>query len=103
MRNLTKQEVLRTMEEHQQQIQALGVRRCGLFGSFVRGQASDYSDVDVLVEFMPEGKTFRNFMHLVFLLEEVLQRPVDVITVESLSPHIGPKIMQEVEYAAFDV
>jgi predicted nucleotidyltransferase len=38
-------------------------------------------------------------MNLAFFLEELLGRPVDLITTESLSPHIGPHILREVEYA----
>ena len=89
-----------TGEERQEQIRAFGVKRYGLFGSFVRGEHTDESDVDILVEFEPGQKTFDHFMHLAFFLEELLGRPVDLVTLESLSPYIGPHILQEVEYAA---
>jgi predicted nucleotidyltransferase len=39
-------------------------------------------------------------MKLSFLLEEILHRKVELVTVESLSPYIGPHILEEVEYAA---
>jgi predicted nucleotidyltransferase len=52
-----------------------------------------------LVEFEEGRKTFDNFMQLSFLLEEVLQRHVELVTLESLSPYIGPHILREVEYA----
>lgn len=96
----TKAELFHLIEKHRQQLQALGVKRCGLFGSFVREQHTPQSDVDVLVEFEPEQKTFSNFMHLVFLLEDLFGRKVDVVTMESLSPYIGPHILKEVEYAS---
>ena len=95
----TKEDLLQLVTEHQQQIRALGVKRCGLFGSFVHAQHTPYSDVDMLVEFEPDKKTFMNFMRLAFLLEELFGRKVDLITLESLSPYIGPYILQEVEYA----
>lgn len=41
-------------------------------------------------------------MELAFLLEDILGRKVDLLTPESLSPHIGPKILAEVEYGAID-
>jgi len=44
-------------------------------------------------------KSFDNFMNLAFFLEDLLERKVDLITTESLSPYIGPKILREVEYA----
>jgi len=49
----TKENVLSLIQEHQDQIKNLGVRRIGLFGSFVRAQQDGDSDVDVLVEFEP--------------------------------------------------
>lgn len=66
----------------------------------MRGQPGDASDVDVLVEFEPGQKTFDNFMHLAFFLEETFGRKVDLLTPESLGQHIGPKILREVVYAA---
>jgi hypothetical protein len=98
MKSLTKTDLLKVLVEHQQQIRALGVKRCGVFGSFVREQPRTQSDVDILVEFEPEKKNFVNFMHLAFLLEELLGRKVDLVTPESLSPYIGPHILREVEY-----
>lgn len=95
-----KEELLEAIKEHRQKIRDFGVKRCGLFGSFVRGQHTEESDIDVLVEFEPGQKTFDNFMHLAFFLEEVLGRKVDLVTVESLSPYIGPHILQEVEYVS---
>jgi hypothetical protein len=81
-------------------MEALGVRRIGLFGSFVRGEQRPDSDIDLLVEFEPDRKTFDTFIELSFFLEEVLQHKIELVTVESLSPHLGPHILREVEYAA---
>ena len=83
-----------------QRLASLGVLSIGLFGSFVRGQQTPFSDVDVLVEFAPEKHTFDNFMDVVFLLEEIFGRKVEVVTPESLSPYIGPHILREVERIA---
>ncbi|SRR6266852_3392003 len=93
----TKQDILTVLSEQQARIKALGVKRLGLFGSFVRGQQNTGSDVDLLVEFEPDQKTFDHFMQLAFLLEDVLQRRVELVTPEALSPYIGPYILKEVE------
>ncbi len=55
------------------------------------------SDVDIYVEFAPDAHTFDNFMEPSFFLEELLGRRVELVTPESLSPHIGPHILKEVE------
>jgi predicted nucleotidyltransferase len=96
-RPLNKEQVIQRLEQIREQIQAFGVRRIALFGSVVRGEARPESDVDLLVQFDPERKTLRNFMSLSFLLEERLQRRVELVTTESLSPFIGPHILREAE------
>ena len=95
---LSKQQVLARIQENHAQLRSLGVRRLGLFGSFARNEPTTDSDIDFLVEFEPGQKTFDNFMRLVFLLEDLLPRPVEVVTAESLSPYLRPYIMEEVEY-----
>ena len=94
-----KNDVLKLLFQNRARIRELGVKRLGLFGSIARGEQAIQSDVDLLVEFEEGRKTFDNFMQLSFLLEEVLQRRVELVTLESLSPYIGPYILREVEYA----
>lgn len=93
-----KQQIFQRMTDNCEAIGNLGVYRFGLFGSFVTGKQNADSDVDILVEFKPGEKTFDSFMNLAFLLEDILGRKVDLVTPESLSPYIGPKILAEVEY-----
>jgi uncharacterized protein len=94
---LTKQQVSERVETAREEIEALGVRRLALFGSVVRGQARPDSDVDLLVQFDPEQKTLDNFMALCFLLEDLLEHRIELVTTESLSPYIGPHILREAE------
>jgi uncharacterized protein len=97
----TKAQVLFLLGEYQKELYHFGVRRCGVFGSFVRNTAiHEQSDVDILVAFEPEQKTFDNFIQLSFFLEDLFGRAVDLITMESLSPYIGPRILDEVEYVS---
>ena len=98
----TKEDILSRISEMSSEIAALGVQRFGLFGSFVKNKQDQNSDVDLLIEFKPGRKSFDNFMSVSFLLEEILGRKVDIVTPESLSRHIGPKIMAEIEYGVID-
>ena len=95
----TKQDILTLIEANQVQIRVFGVKELGLFGSFVREQQRADSDIDLLVEFEPDKKTFDNFMQLAFFLEDLFQRRVELITTDALSPYIGPHILTEAEYA----
>lgn len=98
----TREQILDLLHQHREELRRLGVRRCGIFGSFARNTPGEQSDVDVLVEFQPGQKTFDNFMHLAFFLEDLFGRRVELVTTESLSPYIGPVILSEVEYASID-
>lgn len=101
MKAQSKEEVLRIINENWEKIESFGVRRCGLFASFLNEEISSESDVDLLVEFEPDQKTFLNFMNLTFFLEEAFGRKVELVTPESLSPYLGPEILSDVEYAIF--
>lgn len=89
--------IFQRLKEEREKLAFFGVKNIGLFGSFVRGSQTPLSDIDILVEFMPEKHTFDNFMEVAFLLEELLGRKVELVTPEALSPHIGPHILREVE------
>ncbi len=78
-------------------IRALGVIRLALFGSVLRGQTHTKSDVDFIVQFAPGAKTYARFFALSELLKEQLGRPVELVTTESLSPFIGPRILAQAE------
>ena len=96
------QGLLALIKKNEGAIRAFGVKKIGLFGSFVRGHQRADSDVDLLVEFDQGKKTFDNFMNLSFYLEELLKRRVELVTREALSPYIGPHILAEIEYVIFD-
>ena len=72
------------------------VKRAAIFGSFVRGEQREDSDIDILVEF--EGKkSLLDLVGLKIKLEEVLGRNVDVLTYNSLHPLLRDRILQEQE------
>lgn len=88
-------EVVDLLKRHLTEVKSrFGVRRIGLFGSYARGEQRRGSDVDIIVEF--KEPTFDNFMDLVFFLENLLGREVDLVTPNSLSPHIRPVVEREV-------
>ncbi len=76
-----------------------GVTKIGIFGSFARGEEKDGSDMDVLVEFKEDYKTFDNYMDLKFTLEDLFRRKIDLVTIDALRPQLKDGILQEVIYA----
>jgi predicted nucleotidyltransferase len=70
------------------------VKRASFFGSIVRGEMTEGSDVDILVEF--EGrKSLLDLAHLKNELEDTINRRVDVLTYKSLHPRLKDRILAE--------
>jgi len=75
-------------------LQRYSVKKAAVFGSFVRGEEKEGSDIDVLVEFEGE-KSLLDLAGLKIELEETLGRKVDVLTYNSLHPLLKERILQE--------
>ncbi len=73
------------------------VKTLGIFGSYVRGEQTKKSDVDILVEFeKPLG--LLDFVGLQLELSEILGKKVDLVPKNALKPRIGKHILEEVRY-----
>jgi uncharacterized protein len=94
---LTRERAFEMLSASERDIRALGVVRLALFGSVARNEARSDSDVDVLVQFAADAKTYDRFLALSDLLEQRLGFPVELVTTESLSPFIGPRILAEAQ------
>ena len=94
---INKASLLDCLKSHRNEIKAFGVKSLGLFGSFVRNTPSEHSDIDLLVDFEPNQKTYDNFMDLSFFLENLCGRKIELVTPQSLNKYIGPHILKEVE------
>lgn len=90
--------ILQRIESNMPIIKSYGVKRIGLFGSFARGEQTDLSDIDFLVEFYQDKKTFDNYMDLKFFLEELFVRKVDLVIAEAVKPDIKSNITRSVRY-----
>jgi hypothetical protein len=72
------------------------VRELAIFGSFGRGDESPESDIDLLVEFMPEATPgFMTLSRMQRDLSELLHRPVDLIPKGGLKPAIRRQVLAE--------
>ena len=89
----TKEDIFRILESHRETIRGFSVRSLSLFGSVVRGEATEDSDLDFVVEF--DRKTFENYMDLKFFLEDLFGCKVDLVIPETIKPLLRPYIMSE--------
>jgi uncharacterized protein len=75
------------------------VSQVGIFGSYVRGEQTPTSDLDILVEFQPEARFgLVQFCELENYLTETLNLKVDLVMKAGLKPYIGDRILNEVIY-----
>ena len=93
--------VLSVISEHRDELRAMGVRELSVFGSVARGEATDTSDVDVLVDFEREVTvSFFRLCELRYRLEDLLGLPVDVVSTGGLRPEIRDEVLSEAVRAA---
>lgn len=84
-----------TLKKNEHKIkERFSVARIGVFGSFARGEERPDSDVDVYVEF--NNPTYDNYIELVFYLEKLFGRNVELVTTRGVSPYLVPIINKEV-------
>ena len=87
--------VIEILREHRETLaERFGVTRLALFGSFARDQATDASDIDILVGFDGPA-TSRSYFGVQFYLEDLLGRRVDLVTVKALRTPFRPYVERE--------
>ncbi len=98
-----KQDITEIIANNKAKIAGFGAKSLGLFGSFVRDQATPESDIDLVVEFLPDKKNYDNFINLAYFLEDIFERKVELVTKSSLSKYIKPHVDKSIEYVAISV
>ncbi len=93
---LSKELIKQNLVDNRETLRKYGVKRIGLFGSYVRGTATAKSDIDFIVEL--ERLTFRDYMGLALFLEDLFERNVDLVTATSIKPRLKSYIEKEIEY-----
>ncbi|MEW6685749.1 MAG: nucleotidyltransferase family protein [Candidatus Edwardsbacteria bacterium] len=92
---MTKEDIKRIVRENKHILEKYKVKSIALFGSYVKNEQKEDSDIDFLVEF--EKPTYDNFINLVFTLEDLLKKEVTVVTPKGMSPYILPYVIKEAE------
>lgn len=82
-----KQKAVPVLKRHQ-------VRRAGIFGSTARGEATDTSDVDILVD-LPKGLSLWDFIGIKLDLEDTLKRKVDLVEYDMIRKRIRERVLAD--------
>ena len=95
----TKDYIISAIKTNKQTLKKFGIRNVGLFGSYSRDEQSLKSDIDILIDFIPEMENFDNYMAVCDIFEDLFKNEkVEIVTKNGLSPYIGPRILNEVVY-----
>jgi hypothetical protein len=95
MLELSKKKIFKILRNNKKKLKEYHVVKLGIFGSFLRNEDTTESDIDFIVEFEEGEKNFENYIELAFYLEDLLQRKIDLLTLEALSPYMKDKILKE--------
>jgi len=92
---MTKEDIKKIIREHKGILKKYKVKSIALFGSYVKNEQREDSDIDLLVEF--RENTYDNFINLIFTLEDLFKKEVTVVTPKGMSPYILPYVLKEAE------
>jgi len=99
---MRKEEVIRLLRENKGKLREFGVKRIGIFGSAVRNELRDKSDIDIVVEFEENRGGFEDFGSVVEFLENLFGREVDILTPKGIEniriKPVRERIKREIEY-----
>jgi len=89
--------ILKKLADHREEVRRFGVRSLGLFGSAARGEATAASDLDFVADL--ENPTFDSYMGLLEFLENLFERPVDLVLANTLKPRLREPILRDTVHA----
>ena len=73
------------------------ILKAWIFGSYARGEETPLSDVDVLVEYEPEGISLLKHAAIICDLEKLLDKPVDLVQMKLLRPNVKERVIDDLK------
>ncbi|MGJ4946029.1 nucleotidyltransferase family protein [Bradyrhizobium sp. HKCCYLS1011] len=93
-------EAIQTLRRSEPVLRARGVKHAALFGSVARGEATEDSDIDIMVEIDPDASlTVFDYVELKEYIAALFEGPVDVVNRSALKPHVRPAATADAIYA----
>jgi len=90
--------ILLFLKLHKQEMtQLFGTTKIGLAGSYARDEATEDSDIDIIVEIQSDNK-FRSFFNSLYYLQDSLGKQVDLSTESSLKPLVRESVLKDIVY-----
>ena len=100
IKNKSIDEMRGILKQHKKELkEKFGVREIGMFGSYIRGDQKEDSNIDIVVEFQPDAEMdLIKFVELEEYLSDLLGTKVDLVMKSALKPRIGKRVLKEVVY-----
>lgn len=96
---LNKQIIIGQLRQNKASIENFGVSKVGLFGSYVRNEQREDSDIDILIQLQEDKSTLDNFLNVCWLLDKMFPgKKVEVATQNGLNKRLRSFVLNEVEY-----
>ena len=86
VKKLTSEKIIESIEKNKAKIRKGGVKKIGLFGSFIRKKQKSESDIDFLVEF--EKINIDKYLYILNLLEKLFKKKIDLVIEQDLKPEL---------------
>jgi predicted nucleotidyltransferase len=97
---MTRDEIIKKLKAREADLRAQGVAHAAVFGSIARGEDHPDSDIDILVDLDPTiVVTIVDYAGVKDFIADMFDRPVDVVSRESLKPRVRPKATADAIYA----
>jgi len=99
MTHLAKKQLVGYFKEHKQEFaDSYGIVSVGIFGSAIRDELKESSDIDIAIEMIPGKKNLRNFFAFKRFLEQQFGRKVDLGIESALKPAVRNSIQKDIVY-----
>ncbi len=83
------------LKEIQTYLSSMPVDKAWIFGSFARGEETDKSDLDILVQFTKGVKLGLKYFHYINDLETLSNRKIDLVELSTLDPYVQPYVNKD--------
>lgn len=92
---IDKRKIIKEIEKRRDKLKAKGVKKIGLFGSYLKNESRKKSDIDFLV--ILDENSLKKYLGVLFYLENVFKKKIDLVIEKSLRPELK-YVKKEVEY-----
>ena len=97
---LTKEQIIKKIEQNKDTIRSFGVTKLTLIGSYAYEKASKDSDIDFLVEFKKGRGLFDDYVHLLHFLEDLFKKEIDLVKPSLIREELKSSILEGVKVEA---